>query len=209
MRPDSAAIGRLELAPSRHPVSRMARRNRSSSRRESAPGWVWMLFGLGLGLSVAIGVYLRAPSEPRPTEIAAAPSQPPDEQRAAPRAASSQRSAPAENRFDFYEILPQFEVVVPDDSAAPRADARPRGAEAPGSYLLQAGSFSAAADADRMKANLALLGFESHVQRVTLDGDDVFNRVRIGPIADLATAKRTQRQLRDAGIDTLLMQVPK
>jgi cell division protein FtsN len=60
-----------------------------------------------------------------------------------------------------------------------------------------------------MKANLALLGFESHVQRVTLDGDDVFNRVRIGPIADLDAAKRTQRQLRDAGIDTLLMQVPK
>jgi cell division protein FtsN len=59
-----------------------------------------------------------------------------------------------------------------------------------------------------MQANLALLGFESHVQRVTLD-DDVFNRVRIGPIADLEAAKRTQRQLRAAGYDTMLMQVPK
>ena len=58
--------------------------------------------------------------------------------------------------------------------------------------MLQAGSFGAAADADRMQANLALLGFESHVQRVTID-DDVFNRVRIGPIGDLDTAKRTQR----------------
>ena len=36
----------------------MARRNHNSRRRESTPGWVWMLFGLGLGLIVAIGVYL-------------------------------------------------------------------------------------------------------------------------------------------------------
>jgi cell division protein FtsN len=74
--------------------------------------------------------------------------------------------------------------------------------------LLQVGSYSAAADADRIQASLALLGFESHVQRVTLD-DDVFNRVRIGPIIDIDAAKRTQRQLRAAGYDTLLMQVPR
>jgi cell division protein FtsN len=186
----------------------MARRNRAS-RKESLPGWVSMLFGLGLGLIVAVGVYLRAPSSPRVTEIAVADSEAPAEV-PAPRTPSAQRTAPAENRFDFYEILPQFEVAVPDDAGPPRSGARaPRAAQAPGSYLLQAGSFSAAADADRLKANLALLGFESHVQRVTLDGDDVFNRVRIGPIADLDSAKRAQRQLRDAGIDTLLMQVPK
>jgi cell division protein FtsN len=169
-----------------------------------------MLFGLGMGLTVAIGVYLRAPFGTRTTEAVAAASDRPEPQRPASSAATEQQpAAPAENRFDFYEILPQFEVVVLDDAAPQRTGARPRAAAEPGSYLLQAGSFSAAADADRMKANLALLGFESHVQRVTLDGDNVFNRVRIGPIADLAAAKRTQSQLRDAGIDTLLMTVPK
>ena len=45
------------------------------------------------------------------------------------------------------------------------------------------------------------------MQRVTIE-DDVFNRVRIGPISDFDAAKRIQRQLRDAGIDTLLMKVP-
>ena len=106
--------------------------------------------------------------------------------------------------------MPQLEVAVavPDDDPPARAAARPRPAEAPGSFLLQAGSFSAAADADRLQASLALLGFESHVQRVKLD-DEVFHRVRIGPIGDVDTAKRTQRRLRDAGIDPLLMQVPK
>jgi cell division protein FtsN len=172
-----------------------------------------MLFGLGLGLIVAIGVYLRVPGgmaalDSRAT--AAAEVTPPRTTSAPTRQAANPPRAAAEGtRFDFYEILPQFEVVVPEDdrSAAVAATARPRPAAAPGSFLLQAGSFSAAADADRLKANLALLGFESHVQRVTIE-DDVFNRVRIGPIGDLDTAKRTQRRLRDAGIDALLMKVP-
>lgn len=171
-----------------------------------------MLFGLGLGLIIAIGVYLRAPSGPKPaapaqaaTTTATRPAT-----RPAPRiaAATTERAAPAENRFEFYEILPQYEVKVPDDSAPASTSTRRRPPEAPGSYLLQAGSFSTVAEADKMQANLALLGFESHVQRVTLE-DDVFNRVRIGPIADLEAAKRTQRQLRTAGYDTMLMQVPK
>jgi cell division protein FtsN len=194
----------------------MARRNRNSSRKESAPGWVWMLFGLSMGLMVAIVAYLRAPgslstSEPATASAAVRPASEPAAQRGTPRATrpSTQPTAPAENRFEFYEILPQFEVVVPEDDA-PRAAAaaRPRPAETPGSFLLQVGSFSAAADADRLKANLALLGFESHVQRVRIE-DDIFNRVRIGPIGTIDAAKRTQRQLRDAGFDTFLMQVPK
>lgn len=192
----------------------MARRNHNSRRSDAAPGWVWMLFGLGLGLIVAIGVYLRVPGGTRAPESRTATAV----ETAPPRAVPAEtrqpekppQRAPAEgNRFDFYEILPQFEVVVPenDGPAAATPAARPRPAAAPGSFLLQAGSFSAAADADRLKANLALLGFESHVQRVTIE-DDVFNRVRIGPIGDVDAARRTQRQLRDAGIDTLLMKVP-
>jgi cell division protein FtsN len=168
-----------------------------------------MLFGLGLGLVVAIGAYLRAPDATRAPRAAAAAT-PAATERPAARTASPAAGASAEraeNRFEFYEILPQLEVVVPDDDAPAKPGAR-RPAETPGSYLLQAGSFGAAAEADRMQANLALLGFASHVQRATLD-DHVFHRVRIGPIDDLDTAKRTQRRLRDARIDTLLMQVPK
>jgi len=167
-----------------------------------------MLFGLGLGLVVAIGVYLRTPAAvvPAPASLATAPPQrtTPAKTATAPAAAA----VPADKRFDFYEILPQFEVVVPESDNRGTRSARPRPTAAPGSFLLQAGSFSAPADADRLQANLALLGFESHVQRVTID-DDVFNRVRIGPIDDLSAAERTQRQLRAAGIDTLLMRVPK
>lgn len=192
----------------------MAHRNRNSRRRDSAPAWVWMLFGLGLGLIVAIGVYLRVPATPSapPANTAVTPATPqlaPPVERARPQTQPAAVAA-EQSRFEFYEILPQFEVVVPDEKSerSSVAAVRPPPAQTPGSFLLQAGSFSAAADADRLAANLALLGFESHVQRVTIDNAR-FNRVRIGPIGDVDAAKRAQRRLRDAGIDTLLMQVPK
>jgi cell division protein FtsN len=174
-------------------------------RNESAPGWVWMLFGLGLGLIVALGVYLRVPPTGELTTLSGPVAT------TAPRAPAPRQTTtapPEENRFEFYEILPQLEVVVPESNEPATRPARQRPAAAPGSYLVQAGSFSAAGDADRLQANLALLGFESHVQRVLIDGA-AFNRVRIGPIADLDAAKRAQRRLRDAGIDSLLMQVPR
>jgi len=173
-------------------------------RNESAPGWVWMLFGLGLGLIVALGVYLRVP--PGEPAARAAPATTTSPRTASPRPAAA--TPPEENRFEFYEILPQVEVAVPESSERATRPARQPPAAAPGSYLLQAGSFSAAADADRLQASLGLLGFEAHVQRARVD-DAVFNRVRIGPIDDLDAAKRVQRRLRDAGIDSLLMQVPR
>jgi cell division protein FtsN len=140
--------------------------------------------------------------------VAVTPTVPRSPPPAAAAAEPKKEPPAAESRFSFYEILPQFEVEVREDEAAPaRPAARPRPAEPPGSFLLQAGSFSASADADRLQASLALLGLESHVQRVTIE-DDVFHRVRIGPIGDVDAAKRTQRRLRDAGIDALLMRVP-
>ncbi len=112
-----------------------------------------------------------------------------------------------EPRFDFYEMLPQSEVLVPDDV---EPVARPVGAAAPvaapGRYLLQTGSFRAYADADRMQANLALLGVESQIQKVALDGGD-FHRVRIGPLNDLDELNRVRTALQQAGIDSLMMKV--
>ena len=174
-----------------------------------------MLFGLGLGLVVAIGVYLRAPSgaPDAPTQTLATAERPASRPASRTAEAQPERATESGKRFEFYDILPQYEVVVGDDAPAAGAasttpSTRRRPAETPGSYLLQVGSYGAAADADRIQASLALLGFESHVQRATLDGN-VFNRVRIGPIVDLEAAKRMQRQLRAAGYDPLLMQVPK
>jgi len=173
-----------------------------------------MLLGLALGLVVAAGVYFQR--MPAPAERAAANAPAPAAPRAgrAPARNTQQSEArsdkpadPGEPRFDFYEILPQFEVVVPEVETAASPAARSKPVEEPGSYVLQAGSFTALGDADRLQANLALLGIESRIQRVTID-DDVFHRVRVGPISDLEKLNRIRRQLRDAHVDAILMKVP-
>lgn len=204
----------------------MARRKHNSRRNSSTPGWVWMMYGLGLGLLVAIGVYLRSPtvatapaaaaanSAPAPVATpAAAPAPQPAAMSARTAAAPPPPPEPTESRFDFYEILPQFEVKVASTSVERGASSTANTARAqqpisePGRYLLQAGSFSAAADADRRQANLALLGIESQVQRVTVD-NNVRHRVRIGPTTDITALNKIRRQLLDAGIDAVVMRAP-
>ena len=185
--------------------------SRRRTRRDAqTPGWMWMLFGLALGLVVAGGVYLRtAPEEPpraaqAPVSSPAvhAPSPPPAQ-------AAAEEAATPESRFDFYEILPEFEYVIPEGQRAPVRRTTPARAAVsePGRYVLQAGSFTSLGDADRLQANLALRGVESRIQRVTID-DDVYHRVRIGPIGDLEELNRVRRQLAEMRIEPLLMKAP-
>ncbi len=89
----------------------------------------------------------------------------------------------------------------PRNGVAPAA-ARAAPVQQPGRYLLQAGSFSTPAEADRLQATLALRGIESRVQQATVDGN-AFYRVQIGPIDELDALNRTRRQLLDAGIEAL------
>ena len=68
--------------------------------------------------------------------------------------------------------------------------------------MLQAGSFTLFEDADRRRAELALHGIESQIQRVSID-DRVFHRVRIGPTDDLDELNLLRSRLRAAQIDVL------
>ena len=50
-------------------------------------------------------------------------------------------------------------------------------------YILQAGSFREMKDADRRKAELALLGLEAAIKRAEIKGVDYY-RVELGPFSD-------------------------
>lgn len=183
------------------------RQKRSSEATPSeAPGWVWMLFGLSLGLVVAAAVYV---SDRRVNFQSAvpAPTQTPQSQRREEPAPETPMTPHPATRFDFYEILPKFEVVVPEVESQARPDRVATSVGDPGSYVLQAGSFRASGDAERMRANLALLGIESRIQKVTIDTND-FHRVRIGPMSDLEQLNGVRRRLWDAEIEVLLIKVP-
>lgn len=173
--------------------------------KDPVPSWTWMLFGLSLGLIVALIVYLRSLPPLPPT---AAPTQtlaPPVVTDAEPAAENSGQEV--SSRFDFYEILPQFEIDVPENETAERPESGIRSVNESGSYVLQAGSFTAASDADGRRASLALLGIESRIEQAVVN-DARYHRVRIGPISDLNELNRVRRLLADARIESLVMQLP-
>ncbi len=110
-------------------------------------------------------------------------------------------------KYDFYEMLPNFEVVVPEKDKDVKRDL-PAAAkiERPGVYVLQAGSYRNEADAGRVRAQLALQGISATVQRVAVDAD-VWHRVRIGPISNLDELNKVRRQLQAADVDALVIRV--
>lgn len=210
----------------------MAKRRRQR-RRQGTAGWVWMSFGLVCGLAISAVIYTfleriegdsasptlhtatleageppAAASEPGVTKSAETAS---DESPATGSAQSAEAaraaSADAEaSRFRFFDELPNYKVVVPEIESPAQQHSITQQIEEPGTYVLQAASLRAADDAERLKANLALLGIESRVQVVTID-DVTFHRVRIGPIEDLEQLNRYRQQLADAGIDPLVMRI--
>jgi cell division protein FtsN len=78
--------------------------------------------------------------------------------------------------------------------------------ERPGVYVLQPGVFRNLEEAERLQAKLLRLGVRSTLQRVSIDAD-VFHRVRIGPVGDLAELNRTRATLQRAEIDTVVIRV--
>ncbi|MGH8155019.1 MAG: SPOR domain-containing protein [Rhodanobacteraceae bacterium] len=184
------------------------------------PGWGLFLVGVIVGLIVMGYVAhrglipsLRRADQPQanPNAVAAKGS--------SPGIASSSAATSAGSQFDFYKVLPEKEVVIPNaelsamakaeqqkaaaaNNASASAPASATAAATPsseGGYVLQVGAFPKASDADAMKARLALQGVTAHVQAVTLDGQ-VWNRVRVGPFASATQLQDVQKQLASAGI---------
>ena len=184
-------------------AKKRSKRRRTASTKQDYPGWLWMIFGLAIGLSVALAIYVRdrepapAPAARQPASLESAiddngererPEEPAPEQK--------------ESRFTFYDMLPNFEVVIPEQEPEVTVDVEPRAVVTPGLYILQAGSFTRFEDADRRRAELALQGIESTIQRVTID-DRTYHRVRIGPTDDLEELNMLRSRLRAAKIDAI------
>lgn len=162
-----------------------------------------MLFGLSIGLSVAFAIYVKdrhPDGSPTFAQKDAADNLAVDNNGEVESTAETE--TPKKSRFDFYEMLPNFEVIIPEQEPDVAADIEPRAVVDPGIYVLQAGSFTSYADADRRRAELALQGIESNIQRVTID-DKTYHRVRIGPIDDLRELNILRSRLRAARIDVL------
>jgi cell division protein FtsN len=179
-------------------------------RRNGSSLLVGILIGLVLGLGVALGVAWYINKMPNP--FVSRPTAPPrtDGPKAAPSAAQRSGNATAKTeeakpRFDFYKILPGAEEPAPEKQAK---DAQ-KGSTAGGTetFMLQAGAFQNAPDADNLKARLALLGIEATIETTTVPEKGVLHRVRIGPYTSVEELNRTRDTLKQNGVPTTLIKL--
>ncbi|NGY06457.1 SPOR domain-containing protein [Solimonas terrae] len=201
---------------------------KSKSKNSGVPGWIWLIAGLSFGLAVAAFVYIRQPASapmltqadndaPAASEAAKGGHEKGGKSQALPLPPKEKE------RFTFYEILKNQEVVLPNDAvksskppdvAAPSNPATPAPASAAngndgntGSYIIQVASYRSQNEAEKQKASLALLGVESRIESVTIDGKDTFYRVRIGPDSNWSHVQTTMSRLEASGIQALLVKI--
>jgi cell division protein FtsN len=167
-------------------------------------GWLGLSLGLGLGLAAAGVIYLKDHRLDAPMSSTGKPTKKRSHGNEAPEAGDP--VADDSKTYAFYEMLPKFEVVVPEKDKDVRPDIKSVPETRSGTYVLQAGSYKNFSDADRVRAKLALLGIESNVQKVTVD-NDTWHRIRIGPISKLDDLNRMRQTLHKADVDVLVIRV--
>lgn len=196
-------------------AARKRKRRKSTRQDTNFPGWLWMLFGLAIGLSVAVAIYFRdvpstaAPvaadtTTPAPAKATARNPAPLDDNGEADVVAETEEAS--ESRFDFYRLLKEMEVEIDEGETVVEKFNEPQAIVEAGTYMLLAGSFGDPANADRRRAELAMQGIESRIERVRRDGRTL-HQVIIGPTSDLDRLNLVRSQLRAARIDALRVTV--
>lgn len=209
--------------------------------RSRVPRWVW-LFTSSVAVLFAGGLFFLSqlpedgereqaqfewpsigdlvPDSPRGEEpLVAEPEPAPEEE-----APSLSRRA----QLEFYTLLQQTDVFVPDevvalrqrqliedadetisdlregDSPTESPDSAPSSAPA-GQFVIQVASFSNAGDAENLRANLILEGLTSaHVTEADLGEQGVFHRVMIGPVQGTRETQDIGNRLEAMGLQGLV-----
>ena len=167
---------------------------------------------LGIGLSVALTMFIKGGDNPftgtpKPNKEMLSERLPKDnlaKESALPKdenPAETKENSP-ENQFDFYTILPETESTVTEQEIKDSATTVKRD-----SYFLQVGAFPNEADADNMKAKLALLGFEAVVQTAIIPDKGTWHRVRVGPFSDVDQINKIRGELTTNGFNTDLIKI--
>lgn len=188
--------------------------DRPSAGKGGSPLFSGILIGLIVGLAVAIGVALYINFSPKPyanrskpveEAIKAEAKNGGTDPKSTPTEANSKSGKPSDKpRFDFYTILPGSEVPVSEREIKQIAK---QDGSAKDSYFLQVGAFQAAAEADNIKARLALLGLEAAIQTADIPDKGVWHRVRIGPFTDIEEMNRSRNLLTQNDIPSSLVKI--
>ena len=116
-------------------------------------------------------------------------------ERSAGDKATAERALAPDKGVPRAEERPVAAAEKPVDKAAERT---PKPAER---FWLQAGSFASEGDAENLKAQLALSGWEASLQQATLPDRNVRYRVRLGPYDSIDAMNRVRADLAKRGFE--------
>jgi cell division protein FtsN len=183
----------------------------AANNGRGSPFWVGILIGLLFGLCIALGValYINKGANPffqkqRSAEKSADKSPEPQKDADSRSAGNEKHAKNGEQkpRFDFYKILPGTEEAVTDKEFKRSSPAAPKEV-----YFLQVAAFQRPADADNLKARLALSGIEAQIQTATLPDGQVWHRVRVGPFSNQDELSKSRTALKDNKLEANLIKV--
>lgn len=197
----------------------------SASRKSGGSTVLGVFIGLVFGVLIAFGLVWYLNKAPMPFQ---------EKTRPAPEkaATNTNAAAPGNNagtpsalpgkpgdkpvekpRFEFYNILPGNEAAPAGKAGDKPADAKPA-ADKPAEKVasndqlyLQVGAFQKPADADNLKAKLALMGVEASVQQATTAEKGILHRVRTGPYGSPEEMNKVRNQLAQGGIQATVVKV--
>jgi len=225
------------LAVKKKPAPKRGASRYQAPAKKPIPGWLWLAIGLSVGAFIVFLMKLepgggddikRAKADAKAAKMAEANKTPPSP------------TAPVKPKYDFYTLLPESEVIVPNEAvpektppsvATPttpvspeqaakidtaRAQAALSGLTPPPApavakpapvttFFLQAGSFRKQTDADKVRAQIILLGQAATVESGTVK-DETWYRVLVGPFSNREQLTTAQKQLAGGGFSNLLLQ---
>lgn len=180
----------------------MARRKKRSVAKSSSiiPAWIWLTLGILIGLGIAM--FTGANHRYKNQQQVAKTSEP-----------AITKEPETKQKFDFYTLLPELEIVIPQEETRPPkqkpvTNPKQQTTGYKGGYLLQAGSFQQFNEADSLKARLALIGVQAKIQSVEVNKTK-WHRVQVGPSNDRAALEALRKKLKSSQIDTILLQAKK
>jgi len=137
-----------------------------------------------------------------------------EEPKVQPKAAPADKAAAERAAAPDKAVAKLEDRPVAGDKAGARAaeqapekapEPPPRAPRSTERIWLQAGSFSAEADAENLKAKLALSGLEATLQTATLPDKSVRYRVRLGPYDNVDEVNRVKGDLARRGFDAAVI----
>jgi len=219
-KPSKRKAATKKTAP-RKRVARKSGARKGSRKKKAGIKWqriFWFLL-IAAALITVVYFYIGSPKRDKADDTLLVPPEPvevpvsiPEEPVLEPEAVVD---TPEEEEFtyDFYTRLPEAEVVISDEQYrkelknVPEVQQESAVANSNDRYMIQVGAFRRFKEADSLKAELAILGFQATIQKVKATDGQFWNRVRLGPYTTLQEVNKARTRLHSQQMKTQLVKL--